>query len=164
MMFWYGAACVLILYLFIRRGLQEQKAETKLDEIHSAVTGPPKARLLRCERCQHEVPPWFAERFGNELICYADTEGKPYPEPDENEDDYVARWLASLRRDWIAEKAVAVVEFVQQGHGGPGWYYWDEDYTDEGSVGPFGSCHEAEAHAREADYQIASAAQPSVLG
>lgn len=34
-------------------------------------------------------------------------------------------------------------------HDGPGWYYWDTDYPDEGSVGSFATKAEAVAHAAE---------------
>jgi hypothetical protein len=34
-----------------------------------------------------------------------------------------------------------------------GWYYMDDEYPEEGSVGPFRSLAEAEAHAAEAGYQ-----------
>lgn len=34
-------------------------------------------------------------------------------------------------------------------HDGPGWYYWDTDYPDEGSVGAFNSKEDAVRHAVE---------------
>lgn len=37
-------------------------------------------------------------------------------------------------------------------HSGPGWYYWDSEYPDEGSVGPFTTREEALEHARAAGY------------
>ena len=33
-------------------------------------------------------------------------------------------------------------------HDGPGWYYFDSEYTDEGSVGAFETRDEAVEHAR----------------
>jgi hypothetical protein len=33
-------------------------------------------------------------------------------------------------------------------HDGPGWYYYDSEYPDEGSVGAFASCEAAMAHAK----------------
>ena len=35
------------------------------------------------------------------------------------------------------------------GYDGPGWYYWDEEYPEEGSVGAFDTREECEAHARD---------------
>jgi hypothetical protein len=53
------------------------------------------------------------------------------------------------------DQPVALVEFGDAGwHSGPGWYYWDDEYPDEGSVGVFQTREEAEAHAREAGYRI----------
>ncbi len=37
-------------------------------------------------------------------------------------------------------------------HDGPGWYYVDDEYPDEGSCGAFSTLDEAIAHAREATY------------
>jgi hypothetical protein len=34
-------------------------------------------------------------------------------------------------------------------HDGPGWYYWEEEYPEEGSVGAFETRDEAMDHARE---------------
>lgn len=39
------------------------------------------------------------------------------------------------------------VEYFLDGHDGPGWYYWDSEYPDEGSVGAFGTCDECLSHA-----------------
>lgn len=39
-------------------------------------------------------------------------------------------------------------------HDGPGWYYYDQEYQDEGSVGAFATREEAEAHARDAGYRF----------
>lgn len=36
-------------------------------------------------------------------------------------------------------------------HDGPGWYYWDEEYTDEGVCGAFETLKEAEEHALEGE-------------
>jgi hypothetical protein len=33
------------------------------------------------------------------------------------------------------------------GHGGPGWYYFEAEYEEEGCSGPFKTREEAEAHA-----------------
>lgn len=37
-------------------------------------------------------------------------------------------------------------------HDGPGWYYLDDEYPDEGSVGAFATREEAEAHAKQCGY------------
>lgn len=35
-------------------------------------------------------------------------------------------------------------------HDGPGWYYYDSEYPEEGSVGAFNSEEQARQHARDA--------------
>jgi hypothetical protein len=60
------------------------------------------------------------------------------------------------------ERAIALLKHVdgpasKQWHGGPGWYYWDESYPDEGSVGPFKTEAEARVHATQGDYEIKTA-------
>jgi hypothetical protein len=37
---------------------------------------------------------------------------------------------------------------------GPGWYYYDREYPDEGSVGAFKTREEARKHAAEAGYVV----------
>jgi len=39
-------------------------------------------------------------------------------------------------------------------HDGPGWYYTDAEYEDEGCCGAFATKEEAIAHAEEAGYRI----------
>lgn len=34
-------------------------------------------------------------------------------------------------------------------HGGPGWYYYDAEYSDEGSCGPYDTREECEQEAQE---------------
>ena len=41
-----------------------------------------------------------------------------------------------------------------QWHDGPGWYYWEEEYPDEGSCGSFPSREAAVEHARGACGEI----------
>jgi len=43
-------------------------------------------------------------------------------------------------------------------HSGPGWYYYDAEYPDEGSCGAFATREEAVAHAEEAGYVVRGAA------
>jgi hypothetical protein len=40
-------------------------------------------------------------------------------------------------------------------HGGPGWYFVDDDYPDEGSAGAFGTREDAEKAATECGYYVA---------
>ena len=40
-------------------------------------------------------------------------------------------------------------------HAGVGWYYWDSEYPEEGSVGAFATREEALVHAMEAGYEAA---------
>jgi len=56
--------------------------------------------------------------------------------------------------DLLLEQPLASAEYGTDGHGGPGWYYWDSDYLDEGSVGAFATRAEAETHANEAGYRF----------
>lgn len=46
-------------------------------------------------------------------------------------------------------KDTAILAFFT-GDKGAGWYYWDQEYPEEGACGPFGSDEEAEAHALKA--------------
>jgi hypothetical protein len=48
------------------------------------------------------------------------------------------------------------VERLEGACDGPGWYYWDDEYPEEGVVGAFATREEAEAHAREAGYILAA--------
>lgn len=41
---------------------------------------------------------------------------------------------------------------------GPGWYYYDTEYRDEGVCGAFSTREEAVAHAEEAGYVVREAA------
>lgn len=58
--------------------------------------------------------------------------------------------------DWEDQPLATVVEcFESDGaHDGPGWYYWDDEYRDEGSVGAFETKEEAMAHAADAGYRF----------
>jgi hypothetical protein len=49
---------------------------------------------------------------------------------------------------------LASVEWFNDAHDGAGWYYWDDEYRDEGSVGAFLTRKEAEDHAKEGGYRI----------
>jgi predicted GNAT family acetyltransferase len=50
---------------------------------------------------------------------------------------------------------MAVLFYTRTGHDGAGWYYVDDEYRDEGSVGAFATREKAIEHARAADYRIA---------
>lgn len=52
------------------------------------------------------------------------------------------------------DKQVAIVLYYRKAYGGPGWYYYDEDYQDEGVCGPFDTKEEAKEHAEEAGYKV----------
>ena len=54
----------------------------------------------------------------------------------------------------LVDQPLASVEHFTEAHDGPGWYYWDDEYRDEGSVGAFETRVEAEAHAKEAGYRF----------
>lgn len=56
-------------------------------------------------------------------------------------------------REQAEDLSYCVVAWVADGHDGDGWYYWDAEYPDEGSVGAFGTRKEALEHATESgDY------------
>lgn len=46
-------------------------------------------------------------------------------------------------------KPIAPVAFFNTAHSGTGWYYWLEEYPEEGSVGPFDFRDQAAKHARD---------------
>ncbi len=46
------------------------------------------------------------------------------------------------------EEYFAVVRWGDEAHGGPGWYYYDTEYPEEGSCGPYATEAEARAAAR----------------
>lgn len=53
-----------------------------------------------------------------------------------------------------AERATATVYYWVQAHDGDGFYYVDDEYPDEGSVGAFATMDEACTHARDAEYRV----------
>lgn len=64
---------------------------------------------------------------------------------------------AVVRNLWkgpnVTDEYCAVVDVVlagDEGHGGPGWYYYDTEYPEEGCVGPYATEAEARAAARAA--------------
>jgi hypothetical protein len=54
----------------------------------------------------------------------------------------------------LIDQPVAELVHSAEGHSGPGWYYWDDEYRDEGSVGAFETKEEAMAHAADAGYRF----------
>lgn len=52
------------------------------------------------------------------------------------------------------DEAEVEVSYSTSGHDGPGWYYWDENYPDDGSCGAFESFEEAARHAATAYYRV----------
>lgn len=52
------------------------------------------------------------------------------------------------------EESEADVFYANGGHDGPGWYYWDSEYPEEGSIGTFESFEEAARHAATAYYRV----------
>jgi hypothetical protein len=57
------------------------------------------------------------------------------------------RWDSNAQHD---PRGFSFKRWEVGAHDGPGWYYWDTDYPDEGSVGAFESKEECVAHASEA--------------
>jgi hypothetical protein len=48
-------------------------------------------------------------------------------------------------------------------HDGPGWYYVDDEYRDEGCCGAFTTENEAIDHAEEAGYIVGNKGKPLTL-
>jgi len=58
----------------------------------------------------------------------------------------------------LEEQPLAELQYfndADNAHDGPGWYYWDDEYRDEGSVGAFATREEAILHATDAGYRLA---------
>ena len=53
-----------------------------------------------------------------------------------------------------SDKQIAGIIPPQSGSHYTGWYYYDESYPDEGSVGPFDTEAEAVKHAEDAGYEV----------
>ena len=47
------------------------------------------------------------------------------------------------------DETEAMVCYWPDAHDGPGWYYYDAEYPEEGSCGAFATKREAIAHARD---------------
>jgi hypothetical protein len=54
--------------------------------------------------------------------------------------------------DLDQDRAVALLNYFKAAHDGPGWYYWVEEYPDEGSVGAFDYKDQCAKHAHAAGY------------
>lgn len=57
----------------------------------------------------------------------------------------------------LVDQPAAVVQYwgaSDAPHDGPGWYYYDSEYQDEGSVGAFETRELAVAHAQSSCYRI----------
>jgi len=52
------------------------------------------------------------------------------------------------------DKAIAVLVFYDEAYDGPGWYYYDQEYPEDGSCGAFSSKEEAISHAESGDYEV----------
>lgn len=66
-----------------------------------------------------------------------------------------ARVVDALAGHLLLDAPDAVlVEGDASAHDGPGWYYYDSEYPDEGSVGAFGTAKEAREHALAAGYVV----------
>ena len=50
---------------------------------------------------------------------------------------------------------VRVEHWGDEAHDGPGWYYYFDEYPEEGSCGAFATREECEAHARQCDCEVA---------
>lgn len=52
------------------------------------------------------------------------------------------------------ERAVTIADAQYGNWRGDGWYYWDREYPEEGSCGPFDSLVELKGHAVEGGYTV----------
>lgn len=52
------------------------------------------------------------------------------------------------------DRTPAILSLFTNGYRGRGWFYWAEEYPEEGSVGPFNSRAEALSHLAAADYVL----------
>ena len=68
--------------------------------------------------------------------------------------------MESARRTYLAFDCDLPRAIVMEGdetwHDGPGWYYVDDEYRDEGCCGAFESYEAAADHAREAGYYVST--------
>ncbi len=91
-----GLAAVFVLLVGLRRKPVTAKEIAKEVVVAQAeAETQAKATATKdCGRCHRRVPAWFAEAILGEEICYACSEGKPYPAHGD-EDAYVEAWRAS---------------------------------------------------------------------
>ena len=52
------------------------------------------------------------------------------------------------------DKPTCTAHYWPNAHDGGGYYYVDDEYEDEGSIGAFNTMDELEAHATEAGYRV----------
>lgn len=55
------------------------------------------------------------------------------------------------------QRTTVTFGWFADGHDGDGWYYWEDEYPEEGSTGAFGTKAEAVAHAKDAGYNVTDA-------
>lgn len=58
------------------------------------------------------------------------------------------------------DKSSATVIYCDNAHDGPGWYWVDDQYPDEGTCGAFETASAAEADARES-FEVVHVVQPA---
>lgn len=59
----------------------------------------------------------------------------------------------------LEKPEVVLVQGDASWHDGPGWYYYDAEYQDEGSCGAFETAEQAIAHLTEAGYRLPTLAE-----
>jgi hypothetical protein len=108
-------------------------------------TGPvPMA--LHCPKCSAEHvdrDEWATKPHRTHLCESCQHEWDPY--------DFETVGVAENDDDSQTE---AEVSYSSGGHDGPGWYYWDSEYPEEGAVGAFESFEEAARHAAQSYYRV----------
>jgi len=72
--------------------------------------------------------------------------------------------LCDLCAQMASDAPPALVMHCKHAHAGPGWYYADDNYPDEGTCGAFKTEAEAVKHATDAGYQCVTVAEPPRKG
>ena len=52
------------------------------------------------------------------------------------------------------DKTSVTVMYGENGHDGPGWYFYESEYPDEGSFGAYATRADAEDAARASGYEV----------
>jgi hypothetical protein len=93
----------------------------------------------------NETPIESIEPSSREMPVPDDT--PPAMEPEAEEPGEAAPTSTRPPRDPSSIGGVAILTFWENGHAGPGWYFYDEEYPEDGSTGAYESAKLAEEDA-----------------